>query len=220
MAATLFAAPFARAAGSTITVQTDASSYSGAQKLTASGAVSPAPGPGTAVFLKISNPAGTNVAVGQASVDGSTGSYQGTFVLGGTSAWTSGTYTLSATWGNSASTAPVNASVSFTYSPSVTTTTTTTSQTTTTATTSPSTTVTTTVTTVSTSTTTMTTTSVSTTTSTTTSISVQTSTLTSTTTTTATASALALSSDTLVLLGAASLVAILAIVGVVLVRHR
>jgi len=130
----LTVAPFAGAVTYTITVKTDASSYTGAQTLTASGVVSPAPGPGTAVFLSIRNPSGDPVAVASAPVDGASGSYQHSFVLGGSSKWVTGTYTVNASWGYSVSSPTISASAKFTYSPTgnATTSTTTTSSTSTT----------------------------------------------------------------------------------------
>ncbi|MDV3277990.1 MAG: hypothetical protein LYZ69_05925 [Nitrososphaerales archaeon] len=116
-------APSIEAATYAITVQTDASSYSGAQTLLASGAVSPPPGPGTAVALKILNPSGTLAAIGSAPVNGSTGSYQHSFVLGGSTNWVAGTYTVNATWGNSATGPAISKTTTFAYSPSVSTTT-------------------------------------------------------------------------------------------------
>lgn len=122
-----FAAPSTAAVTYTLTVKADASSYSGAQPLIASGAVSPPPGSGTAVFLKIIGPSGGSpLSVGSANVNGSTGSYQYRFVLGGSSSWVAGTYTVAASWGNSPS-GTVNATTTFAYAPATTTTTTTTS---------------------------------------------------------------------------------------------
>lgn len=124
------AAPSAGAATFALTVKADASSYSGAQPLIASGAVSPPPGSGTAVFLKIIGPSGGSpLTVGSASVNESTGAYQHRFVLGGSSSWVAGTYTLAASWGNSLS-STVNATTTFAYTPTTTTTTTSTSTTT------------------------------------------------------------------------------------------
>lgn len=127
---TTIALPSAGATTYAVTVKTDTGSYTGAQTLTASGAVSPAPGPGTAVFLKITGPSsGSPLAVKSADVGATTGLYQTSFVLGGTSSWVSGTYTLSVSWGTSQS-STVNASTTFIYSPATTTTTTTTTSTT------------------------------------------------------------------------------------------
>lgn len=107
----------AGAAGYSLTVRADASSYTGGQTLTASGAVSPPPGNGTAVFLQIIGPLSESMfAVGSASVSGSTGSYRYEFVLGGSSSWVAGTYTLAASWGSSSSNT-ISAMTSFAYTP-------------------------------------------------------------------------------------------------------
>jgi len=208
----LLAASAVSAVTYTITVQTDASSYSGAQTVRVSGTVSPAPGPGTAAFLKVLNPNNSPVAVGGPSVDGTSGAYQYSFVTGGSSNWIVGTYVINATWGSSG---PVVFSTArFNYSPSVTTTTTS-SQTSTTSTPS---TVTSTVTVTSTSTSISTATV--TTATTTTSVSTQISTVTSTTTSTTTTSALVLSSDQVTVGGAVLVALILALGGIALVRRR
>ena len=101
----------------TLTVSTDKPSYASGQAIQVSGKVSPAPGPNTAVFLEIINPHGVVVAPGEAQVGASTGSYNYTFVAGGTSSWVSGTYTVNATWG--AYPPQVDAVATFQYAPTV-----------------------------------------------------------------------------------------------------
>ena len=140
----------------TLKVATDSSAYGPGQTIKVTGSVSPAPGPSTAVALKVLNPAGTVVAVGETSVGASSGLYNYTFVAGGSSAWSSGTYTLNATWG--AYPPQIYAKATFAYSTTVTTTTTTTTTTTPTTTTTTTTTSTATQTTTTTTTTTATTT--------------------------------------------------------------
>ena len=82
-----------------LTVYTDSSSYVASSSISIAGEVSPAPGANTSVLLRIYNPNMTLVAGFIASVNGTTGSYSSTFVAGGSSSWTEGTYTVNATWG-------------------------------------------------------------------------------------------------------------------------
>jgi len=85
-------------------VATDRGSYSNGQNIGISGWVHPlgsvvGPGPDTAVFLRVFNPTGTLVAVGDAPVNATTGDYSYSIVAGGTPSWVVGTYTVNATWG-------------------------------------------------------------------------------------------------------------------------
>jgi cell division septation protein DedD len=121
-----------------ITVQTNDNSYSGAATVTVAGQVSPAPGPNTAVLIRVFNPANAIVTAGEAAVNGTTGYYTFNFVAGGSSAWSNGNYVVNATWG--AFGPVVFKATTFSWTSSVVTTTTTTSTTTTTTTTTPSTT--------------------------------------------------------------------------------
>lgn len=82
-----------------ITAATDMPSYTSGQTIKVTGTVSPAPGPNTAVFVKVINPSGKVVVPGYAPVDGTTGAYEFDSVAGGSADWTSGTYTVNATWG-------------------------------------------------------------------------------------------------------------------------
>ncbi|HEV2390620.1 MAG TPA: hypothetical protein VGS04_07850, partial [Nitrososphaerales archaeon] len=94
-----FAAPILAAQAYTVTVQTSSPTYSGATPILITGTVSPAPGPGTAVVITIKNPAGSAADLLFANVDGATGNFNSTSVPGGSAAWTTGTYTVNATWG-------------------------------------------------------------------------------------------------------------------------
>ena len=105
-----------------VTVVTDKSSYVAGQTIAISGSVHPAPGPSTAVFLRVVNPSGSTVAVGDAPVDAATGDYTFSLAAGGTSAWVTGTYTVNATWGAYPPT--VYGTTVFTYTAAVATTTT------------------------------------------------------------------------------------------------
>jgi hypothetical protein len=122
LAMAFLTAPAFAATTYTVSVQTDAASYSAAQTITTSGTVSPAPGPNTAVVVTIKNPAGTVVDIGDDPVNPSTGAYTQVTVAGGSSAWIAGTYSVNATWGGNSSTATMT--TTFTYSPTVTSTTT------------------------------------------------------------------------------------------------
>jgi len=105
-----------------VTVVTDKSSYMAGQTIAISGSVHPAPGPSTAVFLRVFNPSGNTVAVGDAPVDATTGDYTFSLAAGGTSAWVTGAYTVNATWGAYPPT--VYGTTVFTYAAAVATTTT------------------------------------------------------------------------------------------------
>ena len=122
----------------TLTVSTGSASYITGQAIKITGSVTPAPGPSTGVALKVINPSGTVVAVGEAAVGASSGEYNYSLVAGGSSSWTTGMYTVNATWGAYAP--QIYARATFSYSPTtVTTTTSSTTSTTTTTTTTAST---------------------------------------------------------------------------------
>jgi len=117
-------------------VITDKSSYYSGQTIGISGGVHPlgstaGPGPDTAVFLRISNPNGTLVAIGDAPVNATTGAFMYSVVAGGTSSWVPGTYTVNATWGAYPPAVYGTTTFAFTVSVTSTTTSTTTSATTT-----------------------------------------------------------------------------------------
>lgn len=85
-------------AGETVTVSTDHPSYSGMANIQISGTVTPAPSvSNTAVVVTTTGPMGA-VDTGEAPVATSTGAYNFVVVSGGPS-WTSGTYTVNATYG-------------------------------------------------------------------------------------------------------------------------
>ena len=173
LAVLLFTALILTAAGAaaqttySLSVSTDQSSYAGSQTIQITGSVSPAPGPSTAVTLKLISPDKTVLGVWEAPVGASTGLFNYSLVAGGSSSWIAGTFTVNATWG--AYPPQLYKQTTFAWSPPVTTTTTTTTTSTTTTTTTPTTTTTTTTTTTSTTTTTTTTPTTTTTTTTTTS---------------------------------------------------
>ena len=82
-----------------ITVQTNSATYLGAATITISGQVSPAPGPNTAVFVRVFNPNNVIVTAAQVNVNGTTGLYSTSFAAGGTTSWVNGNYVVNATWG-------------------------------------------------------------------------------------------------------------------------
>ena len=108
-----------------ISVHTDAPSYAAITTIHVSGQISPAPGPSTAVFVRIYNPSRVLATLDQAQVNGTTGLYSDSFVTGGSSAWVDGTYTVNATWG--AYGPLIFATTSFTWASQVTVTTSTSS---------------------------------------------------------------------------------------------
>lgn len=128
--------PALAATAYTMTLQTDAASYSGIQPIKITGAITPAPGANTAVIITVKNSAGGVADVNEV-VPLNDGTFSDTSVPGGSAAWTSGIYTVNATWGGNGATA--SKVVSFSYSPVATTTTTTTTTTTVTSTTAAST---------------------------------------------------------------------------------
>ncbi|MDG6915445.1 MAG: hypothetical protein JRN58_03235 [Nitrososphaerota archaeon] len=103
----------AHAAGYTVSVATDMPSYSGDQPIVVTGTVSPPPGEGTAVIVSITNSAGALADVYEAVPDPSTGAFSVTSHPGGNPAWTSGTFTVNATWGGDGSSA--TSAVTFAY---------------------------------------------------------------------------------------------------------
>jgi hypothetical protein len=78
----------------TFTSPASGASYSNSQTYTISGTISPAPTQADQVGITVKNPSGQTVDL--ASVSVSSGSFSYTTAVGGTSAWTSGTYTISA----------------------------------------------------------------------------------------------------------------------------
>ena len=85
----------ANAAGSvTFTSPASGASYSNSQSYTISGTISPAPTQPDQVGLTVKNPSGQTVDV--ASVTVASGSFTYSTAVGGTAAWVSGTYTITA----------------------------------------------------------------------------------------------------------------------------
>ncbi|MDG7025703.1 MAG: hypothetical protein JRN11_03030 [Nitrososphaerota archaeon] len=85
----------ATAAGSiTFTSPAAGASYSGSQTYTISGTISPAPTQPDQVGITVKNPSGQTVDI--ASVTVSSGSFSYSTAVGGTSAWVTGTYTITA----------------------------------------------------------------------------------------------------------------------------
>lgn len=122
----------------TMSLQTNAQSYSGSTPIIITGAITPAPGPDTGVVITIKNPSNAIADVNEVPVD-TNGTYSWTSVPGGNSNWVTGTFSVNATWGSSTTT--LFQVVTFSYSAATTTTTTTTTTTSTTSTTSTSSTV-------------------------------------------------------------------------------
>lgn len=120
--------PAAEAASYQVTVQTNSASYVGQAPVSVSGQVYPAPGPHTAVYIRVFNPNHVLVTALEASVNGTTGLYSGSFVTGGSSSWIDGDYVVNATWGAYGS--PTYGLSTFSWSSSATTSTTSVSTTT------------------------------------------------------------------------------------------
>ncbi|HEV2174034.1 MAG TPA: hypothetical protein VGS04_08125 [Nitrososphaerales archaeon] len=99
LAAFLVLGPVAAfAAGETVTVSTDAKTYSGNATIQVSGTVTPAPSAaGTAVVVTTTGPMGA-VDTGTAPVAATTGTYSYVLVAGSPQ-WIGGTYTVNATYG-------------------------------------------------------------------------------------------------------------------------
>jgi len=109
----VFGPAMAFAQGETVTVQTNASSYSGTTGIQVSGTVSPAPSvSNTAVAITTTGPAGV-VDIGEANVATSTGQFQYTIVPGSTM-WVTGTYTINATYGGPGGTGSATTKFSYT----------------------------------------------------------------------------------------------------------
>ena len=103
----------AYAATYSMTLQTDAQSYSGVQPIVITGTISPVPGTNTAVIITLKNSAGGVADIAEVVPSLTDGSFGYTSYPGGNQAWTSGTFTVNATWGGSGAT--VSRVVTFTY---------------------------------------------------------------------------------------------------------
>jgi hypothetical protein len=93
IAALFVLSPIAAAAG-TVTVATDKSSYTGAAPITITVTATPAPGAGNNVAITVFNPNGQAVASSPADISSGTATFA--FTTGGSAAWISGTYTITA----------------------------------------------------------------------------------------------------------------------------
>jgi hypothetical protein len=125
--------PISFAAGTTVTVQTNAkfsAPAAGGTSIPVNGTVTPAPGvAGYSVTVQLTNPSGLLV-VQSASVNQTTGFYKTTFVSGTPAQlWGNGTYTVTAVYGTSAQGPTTTASTTFAYGTFVTTSTSSTSST-------------------------------------------------------------------------------------------
>lgn len=102
----------------TLSVATNAHSYTINQTITITGVVSPAPGSGTEVSLFVYNPQNVLVYPTVASVDGTSGDYTATVPstsVGVGNNWITGTYTVKATWALTGTSTPVTQSATFTF---------------------------------------------------------------------------------------------------------
>ena len=113
LAAFLVLGPLAAfAAGETVTVTTNAQTYSGQATIQVSGTVTPAPSSaGTSVVVTTTGPMGA-VDTGPAPVAATTGTYSYVFVAG-SNLWAPGTYTVNATYGGPGGTG--SATTTFSY---------------------------------------------------------------------------------------------------------
>jgi hypothetical protein len=99
IAVVLVLGPALAFAAVSVTVQTNASTYSGQSAIQITGTVTPAPSASnTAVVITTTGPAGA-VDTGEAAVATGTGAYSYPLVSGGSPMWVSGTYTVNATYG-------------------------------------------------------------------------------------------------------------------------
>jgi len=113
LAAFLVLGPLAAFGATSMTISTNASSYAGQATITVSGSVTPAPTVASAVVITTRGPSGV-VDTGEAAVSTVDGSYSYVFVTGGSSAWTTGTYTVNGTWGAQGNTATAVTTFSYT----------------------------------------------------------------------------------------------------------
>src|SRR5208283_4814070 len=81
-----------------IGIATNAQTYSATEALTITGLVSPAPGPGTAVEIQITNPAYTTVVVDDNVTVAPSGAFGYTVnIVANSTGWVYGTYTVTVT---------------------------------------------------------------------------------------------------------------------------
>jgi len=104
----------ASAAGETVTVTTNATTYQGSAIILVTGTVSPPPASsGTAVVVTTTGPMGA-VDIAEAPVAGTSGAFNYSLVTGGTPQWVGGVYTVNATYGGPTGTG--SGAAIFTYS--------------------------------------------------------------------------------------------------------
>jgi hypothetical protein len=98
LAAALILTPLAASAAGSVTFTSPASgsSFKGSQSYQIAGTVSPAPGQPDSVFISVKI-GSTTVDAASASVNPSTGAFSYNTAVGGSGAWVTGTYTISAT---------------------------------------------------------------------------------------------------------------------------
>jgi len=96
LTALLILTPALASAAGSISVHTDAASYSGSQTITISGTANPAPGSGYSALVTVTNPAAQTVFQLPTPIDPTAGTFSLSFAAGGTAAWTTGTYSVSA----------------------------------------------------------------------------------------------------------------------------
>jgi hypothetical protein len=97
----------------TMTLQTNQPTYAGQSTIIVSGTVTPAPTISTTAVVITTKGLSGAVDIGEATVATGTGAFTYTLVSGGSSAWTSGTYTINGTWGAQGNTA--TKTTTFTY---------------------------------------------------------------------------------------------------------
>lgn len=113
LAAVLVLGPSVAFAASSMTLSTNASSYSGQATIQVTGTITPAPTTSnSAVIITTKGPMGV-VDIGNAPVATGTGAFAYTFVSGGSASWVPGAYVVNGTWGQSGNTA--SATATFTY---------------------------------------------------------------------------------------------------------
>src|SRR5580658_589965 len=103
----------AHAATSTMTLQTNAPTYSGQATIIITGTISPAPTIASSVVITTRGPVGA-VDIGTAAVATGTGAFTYSLVSGGSATWVTGAFTVNGTWGAQGNTATMSAS--FLYS--------------------------------------------------------------------------------------------------------
>ena len=130
-------APVHAAGAYSVFLQTDQSSYSGAQSIKITGTITPPPGPNTAVIITVKNSAGSVADINEVTPSSTNGSFSDVSIAGGNSAWVSGMFSVNATWGGDGATATNFVTFSYSSTPATITTTIGTTTTTTTIPTTP-----------------------------------------------------------------------------------